>query len=111
MKFYYLVVKIVTYLFLKVIKLYIFLKFQVNPITKRVKRETEFSGDYEENDYEYNYDEDYFHLNNILDRPVPSLATPVFPDSVASEYSEEVPSSPVFKPVPLATPVLVIIFY
>ncbi|KAB7507762.1 Dystroglycan [Armadillidium nasatum] len=80
---------------------------QVNPITKRVKRETEFSGDYEENDYEYNYDEDYFHLNNILDRPVPSLATPVFPDSVASEYSEEVPSSPVFKPVPLATPVLI----
>lgn len=95
---------------------------QVNPSSKRVRRQADYSGDYD--DYEYNYDYDDYGTSDggflpDYDEPetrvIPSLLTPVFPDATATyapgnagAYPDRpVDYSPVFRPVPMSTPVYV----
>lgn len=90
---------------------------QVNPTSRRVRRQAEYSGDY---DYEYNYDYDYDddgegdYLTDYDEpetRVIPSLLTPVFQEASATYYpgnagypDRNVDHSPVLRPVPMSTP-------
>lgn len=95
---------------------------QVNPSSRRVRRQAESSGDYYDNeenydDYDYEYaegDEEegekvLFDYDEPETRVIPSLATPIFPEASATYpghggYSD---GSLHFSPVPISTPVYV----
>ncbi|KAG7161352.1 Dystroglycan-like [Homarus americanus] len=92
---------------------------QMNPASKRVRRDIDYSGDdgvnYENYDYNY-YDEDEEGVFLTFDdyepetRVIPSLATPVFPEASATYYPGHgaSPDGPLhFSPVPVSTPVYV----
>ncbi|KAK7074348.1 hypothetical protein SK128_003536 [Halocaridina rubra] len=93
---------------------------QVNPTSKRIRRQADYSGDYGEYNYDYNYDygdgeADYLSEYDEPDtRVIPSLLTPVFPEASATYYpgnaalpDHGIDYSPVLRPVPMSTPVYI----
>lgn len=92
---------------------------QVNPTSRRVRRDTDYSGDYNYDAYDYNYeyeekdgDEEFLTFDDYEPetRVIPSLATPVFPEASATYYPGHggYPDDSLhFSPVPISTPVYV----